>query len=237
MSYSIKIGHIYPDILDMYGDAGNMAALFKRLKWRGYDAEVISFKFGDKIDFSDIDILLLGGGSDAAEKQAISALSAYKEAFKEYAESGGCILAVCGGYPMLGNYIIENGNKADCLGILDIYTENQKTRFSGNVCGNITFGEEYSVVGFENHFGKTFIGSHTPLLKLTKGSGNGDGFEGVLYKNVFGTYLHGPLLPKNPKLTDEILKRALSRKYSSEITLSELDDSIESAAHIHAENL
>ncbi len=237
MSYSIKIGHIYPDLLDMYGDAGNIASLTKRMIWRGYEAEVISFKLGDEINFSDVDILLLGGGSDAAEKQAISALSTYKEDFKEYAEGGGCILALCGGYPMLGNYILENGNKTDCLGILDIHTEKQNTRFSGNVCANISFGEEYSIVGFENHFGKTFIGSHSPLLKLTKGVGNGDGYEGVLYKNVFATYLHGPLLPKNPKLADEILKRALKRKYGKEITLSELDDSLENVAHNQAKNL
>lgn len=232
MSYLIKICHIFPDILDMYGDSGNVAALSKRLVWRGFECEISNLKLGENINFNDYDILILGGGSDSAESQALSALMPYRNDLKSFAENGGTVLALCGGYPMLGNYILNDGKKNNCLGVLDIYTENQKNRITGNLSGKANFSDdEFTVAGFENHFGKTYINSATPLIKTQNGS------EGVIYKNVFATYLHGPLLPKNPKLCDEILKRALSKKYGYEITLSPLDDSLENIALNLAANL
>ena len=239
MSYKIKIGHIYPDLRDMYGDSGNIAALTKRMQWRGMDAEVIEFTKDDKIDFADLDIVLLGGGSDNANNQALSLLQEYKNDLKNYVENNGVLLAICGGYPMLGKYIESGGEKKNCLEILDIYTENASKRFTGNVLLESEFsGCTVSVVGFENHGGKTFIGNHKPFGKVLKGFGNcGDNSEGVTYKNIFATYLHGPLLPKNPMLTDEILKRALEKKYGEKITFSPLDDTLENTAHVFAENL
>ena len=232
MSYSLTIGHIYPDLLDMYGDSGNIAALTKRLLWRGFDAQVKKFRSGDELCLENIDILILGGGSDAAQKQALSSLMKYKEILKNFIENGGTLLALCGGYPSLGKYIDEDGIKTPCLDILDIYTENQKSRTTGNVCGIADInGNTFSVVGFENHFGKTYIGNCFPFIKI------GDKSEGVIYKNVFATYLHGPLLPKNPALADEILKRALKQKYGEEVSLPPLDDTLENKAHSFAENL
>ncbi len=221
MDYSIKIGHIYPDLLDMYGDKGNIASLSKRLLWRGMGADVVSFKKDDALKFDDIDILLIGGGDDTASEKALSLLSNYKEAIKSYVENGGVLLALCGAFPMLGKNMLD---------ILDIYTETSDKRFTGNV---IIESEEYgNIAGFENHKEKTYIGEYSPLGKTVKGFGNcGDGMEGLIYKNTFATFLHGPLLPKNPRLSDEILKRALEKKYGGEISLPPLDDTLENAAH------
>ena len=239
MNYNIKIGHIYPDLLDMYGDSGNIATLSKRLMWRGINAEVKAFKSDEDIILEDIDIVLLGGGSEDANTRALSLLLKHKEVLKAYAESSGVLLAFCGGFPMLGKYIERNGDKTEALGILNIYTENEKRRFTGNVLLKASFSESgVSIAGFENHAEKTFINSYTPLGKVLKGFGNcGDGSEGLIYKNVFASYLHGPLLPKNPVLADEILKRALEKKYGEEIILSPLDDTLENKAHKFAELL
>jgi len=227
MSYSLKIGHIFPDLLNMYGDRGNIAALTKRLQWRGIDFEVTKIHSGQEFTPTDYDILLLGGGSDKAETTVLKTLLNYKASLKEYIENGGVFIAVCGGYPMLGNYIENGENRTECLGILDIYTEICSARFTGNVMLETDFVS--TVVGFKNHSGKTFTDGYTPLGKTVSGS-----VEGVIYKNLFATYLHGPLLPKNPKLTDEILKRALKQKYGESIILSPLDDNLETEAHNYA---
>ena len=227
MNYNIKIGHIYPDLLDMYGDKGNIASLSKRLIWRGMGAEIVSFKKNDTLNLEDVDILLIGGGDDTALEKALTLLSNYKKELKNYVEDGGVLLALCGAFPMLGKNMLD---------ILNIYTEKSEKRFTGNVV--IENEELGSIVGFENHKEKTYIGNLSPLGKVVKGFGNcGDGMEGVIYKNTFATFLHGPLLPKNPHLADEIIKRALEKKYGGEISLPPLDDSLENDAHKSALSL
>lgn len=221
----ITIGHFYPELLNMYGDLGNIITLKKRLEWRGIEAEIKEISLEDTVDFSNIDIAVIGGGSDREQLIAIKELAKVRDELKSFAEDGGVILATCGSYHLLGKYCYFKDEKTEGLSVLDIYTENGESRMISNVVIDTAFGK---AVGFENHSGKTYINNHEPLGKVVFGSGNNgeDGYEGVVYKNVFGTNLHGPLLPKNPELADEIIKRALQRKYP-DIILEKLDDSNE----------
>ena len=225
----IKILHLYPDLLNLYGDKGNIAAITKRLIWRGIDVEVDTCTKEETPDFSQIDILFLGGGSEKEEKIVSDLLQEKKEELKAYMENGGVMLATCGGFPMLGNYEgVEKG-----LGILDITTRIEEPRLIGNV---VLKTEKYqSVVGFANHSERTEIGEYSPLGRAVGGPGNtGEtSLEGLIYKNLIATYLHGPLLPKNPKLCDDILTRALARKYPDFEGLSPLADTMEEKANAY----
>lgn len=224
----LTIGHLYPDLLNLYGDRGNIQCFRKRLEWRGIEAEVIPFLSGDKIDFSKLDIVLLGGGSDREQELVCGYLKEIKADFKNYVDQGGVVLAVCGGYQLLGKYYTApNGEKIQGLGILDIYTEAGNTRFIGDtIIYNEDFNETY--VGFENHSGRTYLNGLKPLGKCIHGYGNNgsDGYEGCIYKNTYCTYFHGSLLAKNPELADRFIKTALEIKYS-EVALEKLDDSLE----------
>lgn len=233
MNYSLNILHMYPDLLNLYGDKGNIECMRKRLMWRGIGANIIKCTFKDRfLDFSKVDIVFLGGGSDREQKIVCSALLGYKTQLKNYVENGGTLIAVCGGYQLLGKYYALENEKIEGLGILDIYTEQASPRLIGNI---VLHSDETAqdIVGFENHGGRTFIGSHTPLGKVVSGFGNTgkSGCEGVRYKNVTATYLHGPLFPKNPTLCDRILEDALKHKYSDFSSLSPLDDSTENEAN------
>lgn len=233
---SITIGHFYPDLLNLYGDRGNIAALVKRMQWRGMEAEVIPFELGDSVDFSKLDIVFLGGGSDREQLLVCRRLQELREDFTRYVEEGGVTLAVCGGYQLLGKYYKLRDETIEGLSILDIATEAGDSRLIGNVALSVELdGKESKVVGFENHGGRTYIGSHTPFGRVLAGYGNNetDGQEGVLYKNTIATYLHGPLLPKNPAITDYLLTKALERKYNQPVSLPALDDQCETAANEH----
>ena len=226
----INITHLYPDLLNLYGDRGNIKALVQRLKWRNIDVNVTTVEGDDIIDLLNTDILFLGGGSDREQLIVEQKLLKYQEKIKDYVNSGGVIVAVCGGYQLLGNYYKAHGETIKGLGIIDMHTEAEEKRLIGNIVMRCNIdGIEFDVVGFENHSGRTIINNGEPLGKVIKGFGNNgkDGFEGVLYKNVFGTYLHGPLFPKNPKLTDIILTRALKRKYKDFEGLTKIDDTLE----------
>ncbi|MCD8180918.1 MAG: glutamine amidotransferase, partial [Firmicutes bacterium] len=234
----IKILHLYPDLLNLYGDKGNIECMRKRLEWRGIDAEVISYTCEDTgFDLSDVDIVFIGGGSDREQKIVCGRLLEHKDALKEYAEDNGALVAVCGGYQLLGNYYKLENETIRGLEILDIYTEQGKKRLIGNIVLKADFTDE-RIVGFENHGGRTYIGSHTPLGKVEYGCGNHDnaGSEGVIYKNVVATYLHGPLLPKNPGLCDYILTNAIKRKNPDFKGLSPLDDELEKTANQYIVN-
>lgn len=227
----ISIAHLYPDLLNLYGDRGNIITLKRRLESRGISAKITEYELNGKIDFLNTDIIFIGGGSDREQLLVCKRLCEMKNDIRSYAEDGGSILAVCGGYQLLGNYYKMNDEKIEGIGLLDIYTEQGK----GRLIGNIVLESELTgstVVGFENHGGRTYIGNHTPLGKVVYGHGNIDdkGYEGVVYKNVIATYLHGPLLPKNPKLADYILKCALDKKYGKS-ELCGLDDTEENMAH------
>ncbi len=225
--------HLYPDLLNLYGDKGNIACLENRLRWRGISANVIPHTDQNQdVDFDCADIIFLGGGSDREEEIVCQLLLKQKDKFLQYVESGGVLVAVCGGYPLLGKYYQTAEQKMERLGILDIYTKAEDARLIGNVVLDCALFSQ-KVVGFENHAGRTFIGNHTPLGKVVYGHGNTgeSGYEGVLYKNVIATYLHGPLLPKNPLLCDYILTCALKRKYPDFTKLSPLNDNLEQQAN------
>lgn len=233
----LTIGHLYPDLLNLYGDRGNIQCLMKRCLWRGIEAETVSFELDDKIDFSNLDIVLLGGGSDREQMLVCEKLKEIQKDFKEYVEQDGVVIAICGGYQLLGNYYKTDRGTIEGLSLVDMYTEQGENRLIDNI---VLQSELFDmpIVGFENHGGRTFIGENSPLGKVLYGSGNDgkSGYEGVVYKNVIGTYLHGPLLPKNPQLADELILRALRKKYGKDVTLASLDDSQEKAANDYIYN-
>ena len=227
----ITIGHLYPDLLNLYGDRGNIACMMKRCQWRGIEAEMIEFNTGDEIDFCGLDIVLLGGGSDREQAIVCQNLLKIQKQFQEYVEDNGVVIAVCGGYQLLGRYYKTDDGMIEGLNLVDIYTEQEE----GRLIDNIVLQSELAdmpVVGFENHGGRTYINDNKPFGKVLYGSGNDgkSGYEGVVYKNVIGTYLHGPLLPKNPQICDYLIQKALERKYGPMMLLP-LDDSQEQEAN------
>lgn len=228
----LTIGHLYPDLLNLYGDRGNIQCLMKRCQWRGIEAETISFELNDRIDFSGLDIVLLGGGSDREQMIVCEKLKEIQEDFKKYVELNGVVIAICGGYQLLGKYYKTDQGMINGLDLVDMYTE----QGDGRLIDNIVLKSELfdmPIVGFENHGGRTCIKENRPLGKVLSGAGNDgvSGYEGVIYKNVIGTYLHGPLLPKNPQLADWLILRALQKKYGAEVELTELDDTQEKEAN------
>ncbi len=176
--------------------------------------------------------MLLGGGSDREQELVCGYLKDIRDDFKKYVEEGGVVLAVCGGYQLLGKYYKTPTETIEGLSILDITTEWEPERLVKNIILNSPLFE-MPVVGFENHGGRTYIGDHTPLGKVFFGYGNTgkSGYEGVVYKNVIATYLHGPLLPKNPQVCDYLLERALKRKYGEDVQLAPLEDDLEKSAN------
>ncbi len=227
----ITIGHLYPDLLNLYGDRGNIACMMQRCKWRGIEAETIEFNTGDTIDFSKLDIVLLGGGSDREQAIVCRNLLEIQKEFKAYVEDNGVVIAVCGGYQLLGKYYKTDAEMIEGLNLVDIYTEQEEGRLIDNIVLKSDL-VKMPVVGFENHGGRTYINNNKPFGRGLYGSGNDgkSGYEGVVYKNVIGTYLHGPLLPKNPQLCDYLITKALERKYGS-AELTPLDDAQENQAN------
>lgn len=228
----LNICHLYPDLLNVYGDIGNILILKYRAEKRNIDVNIINLSMGESFNKDDYDIVFFGGGQDY-EQSIVSndLINTKKAALTEYVEDGKVLLSICGGYQLLGKYYTTpEGEKLDGLDILDIYTDGGTTRFIGNT---ILTNEEWSepLVGFENHSGRTYIGNLKPLGKLIVGFGNNgeDGYEGCIYKNTFGTYFHGSFLSKNPEFADNLLSLALNNKYTS-ITLDPLDDTYENKA-------
>lgn len=230
----ITIGHLYPDLLNLYGDRGNIQCLMKRCQWRGIEAQTIPFELDDKIDFSKLDIVLLGGGSDREQMLVCKKLREIQGAFREYVESDGVVIAICGGYQLLGSYYHTDQGIIEGLELVDMYTEQGEGRLISNIVLKSDLFE-MPVVGFENHGGRTMIKDNRPLGKVLYGSGNDgkSGYEGIVYKNMIGTYLHGPLLPKNPQLADWLIQHALEKKYGQKTELSPLDDIQEKEANAY----
>ncbi len=229
----LNICHLYPDLLNVYGDVGNIRILKYRSEKRGIDINVENISVGDPFQWEKYDITFFGGGQDY-EQSIVSQdlIENKKDAIKEYIENNRVFLSICGGYQLLGKYYTTpKGEKLSGLDVIDIYTEGGKKRFIGNtVIHNDKFNETY--VGFENHSGRTYIGNLEPLGKVLKGYGNNgeDGYEGCVYKNCFGSYFHGSLLSKNPELADRFIKTALFNKYGKDIELEPLNDSLETKA-------
>lgn len=242
----LNICHLYPDLLDLYGDRGNIITLTKRAQWRGIDTAVQRVSLGEPLDFADVDILFIGGGSDREQNILVEDLMKRKQELRAAIEDGLVVLAICGGYQLLGQYYqMGNGTKIPGLGFLDLWTEAGSKRLIGNVAIKLANelknqGEQLetakrldTLVGFENHSGKTYLGTRVQKIgKVLHGNGNNgeDGSEGVWFKNVFGTYLHGPLLPKNPNFADLLLSLALKRDGQPE-QLAPLEDQLEILAH------
>jgi len=237
--YDLNICHLYPDLLNTYGDRGNILALQRRAQWHGIDTLITNVTIGDSFDSSLYDIIFLGGGQDY-EQEIIQSdvLSQKGTEIKAAIEGMKVFLCICGGYQLMGRYYKTwDGKEIEFLGALDLWTVGGKERMIGNIvfesdiikAGNAPV----RIVGFENHSGRTYLGQGIkPLGRVISGNGNNgeDGFEGAVYKNVYCSYSHGSLLPKNPLLTDHLLSLALKQKYPDFEALGVLDDTFEDAA-------
>lgn len=232
----LKICHMYPDVLNLYGDRGNVICMRSRLERRGIDCAVTLLPIGSAASLAGFDLVFIGGGQDFEQQVLLDDLHRGKaQEIRAAIADGVTFLTICGGYQMLGSYYRTwDGKQCDFIGAIDYYTVGSKERMIGNFlfeCLPESGGS--TVVGFENHSGKTYLGSGvSPLGKVLVGGGNNgeDGFEGVRYHNVFGTYSHGPVLPKNPAFCDHLLTTALHQRYP-ELELQPLDDAAELAAH------
>lgn len=230
----IKILYLYPDILDLYGDIGNIKVLKYRLEKRGYKTIVDNYSINDpKPDFKSYDIIFAGGGADNEQKILSEDLTKYKDDIKEAVDAGVFFLLICGAYQLFGKYYKGvDGNIIPGLEVFDYYTEAIEDR-SKRCIGNIIIeanidNKPTKIIGFENHGGQTQQ-IENPFGKVLYGNGNkfGDTNEGFMRPNIIATYLHGPLLSKNPELTDYIIKYCLNRKLKQEVELEKLNDEFE----------
>ena len=229
---TLRIAHLYPELLNLYGDGGNILVLRKRLEWRGIGCEVREVHIDDRPSFSDVDIVFIGGGSDREQRIVCEHLLAERSELAAYVEDGGVLAAVCGGYQLLGHSYLMGDEKVEGLSLVDLYTDRGSPRLIGNIAIESRISAQ-PIVGYENHGGRTHLGeSVEPLGRVVHGHGNDgeSGYEGCLYKNIVGTYIHGPLLPKNPGVADYLIGRALERRYG-DATLEPLDDAFELAAN------
>lgn len=236
----LRICHLYPDLLNLYGDRGNLMTLAGRARWRGIDVRVGELHLGDPLGSEDHDLYFIGGGEDRQQRLAAPDLRERKgDALRAAAERGAVVLAVCGGYQLLGHYYRPSeGEDLIGLGLLDLTTVHPGKRVR-RLIGNIVIRSRMiggTLVGFENHGGRTRLGPGAqPLGDVVAGSGNNgeDRSEGAVFRHVYGTYLHGPLLPKNPAFADRLIAAALERRHGA-VTLAPLDDEAEAAAHAAA---
>ena len=230
----LNILYLYPDILELYGDYGNIQVLKYRLEKRGINVNITPYSIGDEApDFTKFDLVFSGGGADQEQGILSEDLIQYKDNIKEAVNSGVFFLLICGSYQLFGKYYKSaDGNIIPGLEIFDYYTEaieDRTKRCIGNIVINANLNNiETKIIGFENHGGQTF-NINTPFGDVLYGNGNkfGDTKEGFIQKNVIATYLHGPLLSKNPELADYIIKYCLDRKYNEDITLEPLNDEFE----------
>lgn len=235
----LTIHHLYADMMNLYGDRGNVISIKKRCEWRGIDVAVVDVGLGERVAPTGCDIFLFGGGQDREQSLLAEDLSGSKGAdLRAIVEDGGVVLGVCGGYQLMGNhYETPEGEKLPGVGIFDLHTEPrepEEARLIGNVLVRVDppeGGAAREVVGFENHGGRTYLGDTEPLGKVVAGFGNNgeDGTEGARRLNAYGTYLHGSLLPKNPWLTDQLVLNAAHR-VEENFELESLDDNIEKSA-------
>lgn len=229
----LSVAHLYPKLLNLYGDLGNIITIKKRCEWRGISVKIEEIGIRDKIQ--EHDLYFIGGGQDKQQQEVATELYSNKDFLQVERDRGAVFLGICGGYQLLGHYYQPfEGDKLTGISLMDAYTVAGKKRFIGNVTVESDFLEPTTLVGFENHSGLTYLQGETkPLGKIVIGNGNNgeDGFEGARYKNVFGTYLHGSLLPKNPHFADYLIELALLKRYGEKITLAELDDAIEFKTH------
>lgn len=233
--FKLKLVHLYPLFLNLYGDIGNIITLQKRCEWRGIELDIQQFNIGDKLE-EGTDIFFIGGGQDRQQVEVSQELQKYKSLLTQEYENNSVFLGICGGYQLMGEYYQpHDAERLEGISILDAYTVAGSNRFIGNVTAEVDYiQEKNTLVGFENHSGLTYLrGNTTPMATIVVGNGNNgiDKTEGARSKNAFGTYLHGSFLPKNPHFADYLIKLALQKKYKDNIELEPLDDSIEIKAH------
>jgi CobQ-like glutamine amidotransferase family enzyme len=234
---TLRIAHLYPDHMNLYGDRGNVLCLVQRCLWRGWQAEVIGVGLGEAINPDYYDLYFMGGGQDTQQIKIVDDLHATKaDSLRQAAANQAVFLTICGGYQLLGHYYKPHqGPELKGLSLMDVTTVAGHTRFIGNV--SIRRPDGTTLVGFENHSGLTTLGKDVqPLGKVIRGRGNNgqDGTEGAVFGHLYGTYLHGSLLPKNPALADELITKALARRYG-QVTLPTLaNDQLEAQAHQRA---
>lgn len=233
---TFTVGWLYPDLMNIYGDRGNILTLLRRAEWRGYNARLLEFERGNVQEMDEVDVFFFGGGQDREQALVYQDLLEFKQPPLERAVARGAgMLAVCGGYQLLGHYYqTAGGQRFPGIGMIDVRTEAGKKRFIGDVVVDTDVPTLFppTLVGFENHSGRTFLGPKAKALgrvRLGFGNNGSDKTEGCLQGTVIGTYLHGSLLPKNPHLADYLIRNALIRRGVDE--LSPLDDSVEMAAH------
>jgi CobQ-like glutamine amidotransferase family enzyme len=236
-SLQLTLVHLYPDLMNVYGDRGNIITFRRRCAWRGIELDVQPVSLGDRLNPDTCDLLFFGGGQDR-EQAVISPdfVSEKGQAVREAVEDGAVVLAVCGGYQLLGrSYTTVDGQELPGVGVFDARSVPGSRRHIGNLVAEVNLdGTPRTLVGFENHSGQTYLGPGcTPLAKVLQGGGNNgeDGTEGAIYRDAYGCYLHGSLLPKNPWFADRLILQALRRRYGDEMTLAPLDDTLEERAH------
>ncbi len=221
----VRIVHLYGREMNIYGDNGNLETVEWRLRRSGYRCKLSQVSVGDKLP-NDTDIIIAGGGQDSGQLAIVGDLKTRASELRSLAEDGVVMLAVCGSYQLFGHYFVTSDQTTLAgVGIFNCYTIAKPRRIIGNIVLSSPYG---CLVGFENHSGQTFLeDDQLPLGKVVKGIGNNeaDDKEGAVYKNVFGTYMHGPVLPKNPKFADELIRRALKRRYGK-ADLEHFDDSL-----------
>lgn len=226
--YELNILELYPKDMNIYGDSGNVLVLKKRAEKRNISVNILSYNIGDSFP-KNVDIVVAGGGQDSGQEKVNKDLLKIKDKLKKLAENYTPMLLICGSYQLFGNYFRTNEGKVlKGIGILNAYTEATNERMVGNIITeSVPFGE---IIGYENHSGKTTLEGDTlplGLVKLGAGNNGEDSTEGARYKNVIGTYLHGSLLPKNPKIADFLISEAMAKKYPDDFTkLKVLDDSL-----------
>jgi len=230
----LKLAHLYPNLMNIYGDRGNIICLRQRCLWREIELEVTGIGLDEEFDPLAYDLLFMGGGQDREQQMVAEDLQVKGQAIKAAIESGVVALAVCGGYQLFGRYYRPaEGPELVGIEVFDAWTIHKGSdvpRCIGNV---VARWNNHTLVGFENHGGRTYLGPQAkPLAQVIHGHGNNseDDGEGAVYKNAYGTYLHGSLLPKNPHFADHLLSLALAQKYG-DFPLAPLDDSLETRAH------
>lgn len=239
----IRIGWLYPDLMSTYGDRGNIIVLEKRCQWRKITANVEPITLETQISkLESCDLIFMGGAQDRQQKLASEDFLMRKgPVVKDMVDDGVPALFVCAAYQQVGHYYKPyKGEPIPGAGIIDLSTEHpgdQAKRLIGNVVAELIHPSELSgktIVGFENHGGRTRLGPKVkPLARIRRGFGNNgeDGYEGAFYKNAIGSYFHGPMLPKNPHIADWLIRKALKVKYKNRVRLAALDDVLEEQAH------
>lgn len=241
----LKIGWLYPNLMSTYGDRGNVICLQRRCQWRDIEVSIIPLDLDTEIDkFYQVDIIVGGGAQDRQQEIVMRDLQGAKaKAIKEQIEQGIPCVFTCGSPQLLGHYYEPAfGQRIEGLGILDLVSKHPGPDVPRCI-GNVVFkpiaspltedltnicGEIPTIIGFENHGGRTYLGEVSPFGKVIKGYGNNgeDGFEGAFYQNAIATYAHGPLLPKNPFIADWLIQKALTKKYNTEISLTKINDEL-----------